>query len=155
MQPGAWVWRRNGHPLKLLKNWQEKNTGGGWGGCLSLKKQTYIFALFKACFHPSILCCFEQICTVTWRNIKAINLRRCGRSKRRPQRLVLMKKKKKLPAVISWLLKLAPGGWQNGFIPGWAVRGHRERQGLLCIYCVRRWHVCSWNKVGFFCFVFF
>lgn len=58
VQSGARVWPRNGgRPLKLLKNWQEKKTWGG-GVCLSLKKQTYIFALFKAHIHPSILCCF-------------------------------------------------------------------------------------------------
>lgn len=63
-------------------------------------------------------------------------------------------KKKKLPAVISWLLKLAPSGWRNGFIPGWAVRGHWEHRGLLCIYCVRRGHFCSWDKDFFFFFFF-
>lgn len=84
---------KSGCPLKLLKNWQEKKQGRMGSVCLSLTKQTYIFALFKARFHPSILCCFEQICPVTWHNIKAINLRR-SRSKRRPQRLVIMKKRK-------------------------------------------------------------
>lgn len=133
-QPGTRVRQKKGSAGPSSETAAEltRKKNGVVNGCSSFVKQRNISALCKAHFHPSILCCFEQICPVTWRNIKAINLR-CGRSKQRLQRLVIIKKKKKkLPAVISWLLKLALGGWQNGFIPGWLWEDTKS----IGVYCV-------------------
>lgn len=46
---------------------------------------------------------------MTWHNIKAINLRR-SRSERRPQRLVIMKKRKKAPSG-NFMAAEASAGW--------------------------------------------
>ena len=81
------------------------------------KKAKYYFALVFT-LEDDIYILFvvstKQIGPVTWCNIKAINLYP-GCLKQRPGHFVIMKKKKKkekkLPAVISWLLKLPVGRW--------------------------------------------
>ena len=99
--------RKKRRAVPLIKKKKKKNP----------KKAKYYFALVFT-LEDDIYILFvvstKQIGPVTWCNIKAINLYP-GCLKQRPGHFVIMKKKKKkekkLPAVISWLLKLPVGRW--------------------------------------------
>ena len=112
----GWSWREKWPKKKKKKrggtrlSWNKQNKK-------KPKKAKYYFALVFT-LEDDIYILFvvstKQIGPVTWCNIKAINLYP-GCLKQRPGHFVIMKKKKKkekkLPAVISWLLKLPVGRW--------------------------------------------